>query len=342
MYLRKNEKGLNDHVSIIKAIAMILLLYGHTGVPVLSHMLSMLRMPVFVMASGYCFKDYYLEHRAQFARRRVKSLYWPFVKWSLIFLVLHNVLWLMGCYSPSIPCLSLRDMVERVPHILVMHVQEEMLGGYWFISELFFSTVIFIALSPFIKRAPLLWCGIFLAVAIVMAQFGLHLRVRATTFLSVSFYTFGYWVRGKTLSHSWITIAVLLAVVVTASLYVPGHFNRIYPRTTVLFYVIVLLGAWMIAAIAYQIMMNCPRLSRVMAYIGNRTLMILTFHMTAMRLLSYVIVKCTHQPAEQIYQAPPYVLFPVYMLVGLLVPLGYDYVSRKVKLKLKDAVAMGK
>ena len=130
MYLRKNEKGLNDHVSVIKAIAMILLLYGHTNSPFLGHMFSMLRMPVFVMASGYCFKDYYLEHRVTFAKRRVKSLYWPFVKWSLVFLLLHNVFKHIGFLSPSTPAYTWHDMLSQLPHVAVMLVVEELLVGY--------------------------------------------------------------------------------------------------------------------------------------------------------------------------------------------------------------------
>lgn len=331
MYLRKNEKGLNDHVSVIKAIAMILLLYGHTNAPFLGHMFSMLRMPVFVMASGYCFKDYYLEHRVTFAKRRVKSLYWPFVKWSLVFVLLHNVFKHIGFLDSSTPAYTWHDILSQLPHIAVMHVIEELLGGYWFIEQLFFSTIIFVALSSLIKRAPLLWCGLFLGMAVLMAIYGWHLRVRATTFLSVSFYTFGFWVRGKTLSHDWKTIVVLFLLVFIGAQFVPGHFNNIVPRTTIVFYLIVLLGAWMIAAIAYNIVVHLPRVTRVLCYIGNRTLIILTLHMTAMRALSWVLVKLNGWPAEKITAWPDYRWIPLYMLVGLAVPLAYDEFSSRVK-----------
>ena len=57
MLLRKNEHGLNDHVSVVKGIAIMLMLLGHSGMPWCGHMLSMIRMTGFVIASVDCFKD---------------------------------------------------------------------------------------------------------------------------------------------------------------------------------------------------------------------------------------------------------------------------------------------
>ena len=52
---------------------------------------NMVHMPLFFFFSGYCFKEKYLEHFFTFLRKRIKGLYWPAVKWGLLFLVLHNV-----------------------------------------------------------------------------------------------------------------------------------------------------------------------------------------------------------------------------------------------------------
>lgn len=334
MLLTKNQRGLNDHVSVVKALAIILLLYGHTNVPALSHTLSMLRMPVFALASGYCFKDYYLEHRMEFARRRVRSLYWPFVKWSLVFLLLHNALLHLGFYHHGEVSYTWRSMASALPHIAVLHTPDELLGGYWFVTELFFTTIIFAVLSPLVRRAPLAWCAAFVAVAMVLAVTGWHLRVRAATFLLTAFYTFGYWVRGRELPHGWAVIGVLAATVWAASLAVPGHVNDIHPATTPIFFLVVLLGCWVFAAVAWHIVKGWPRLSRLLCYIGNRTLIILTLHITAMRLLSWVLAQWGLRDASQVANFPPTRLFPLYMLAGLALPLLYDALASRVKQRI--------
>ena len=297
MLLRKNDHGLNDHVSVVKAIAMLLLLYGHTGVPALSHTFSMLRMPVFLMV-----------------------------------VLLHNALWHLGFYHSGTVLYNWRGMAEQLPHIAVMHVTDEMLGGYWFITELFFSTIIFVVLSPLISRCPLLWCAVLVGVAMLMETMGWHFRVRSATFLSAAFYTLGFWVRGRELSHNGWVIAALAAAVWGVSLVLPGHLNHIDPVTLPVFFVVVALGGWLMSALAWQVLTHCPKLTRVLCHIGNRTLIILTLHLTAMRALSWVLTHCGVLPAGHIAEFPPVYLFPLYMLVGLAGPLLYDALAENVKM----------
>lgn len=75
----------DEKITIAKAIAIILMVVAHAGIPhVGGAFISMFHMPLFFFVSGYCFKDKYLANPKRFAVNKVKGLYVPFVKWSLI------------------------------------------------------------------------------------------------------------------------------------------------------------------------------------------------------------------------------------------------------------------
>ena len=333
MLLKKNERGLNDHVSIVKGIAIMLMLLGHSGMPWCGHMLSMIRMPIFVIASGYCFKDYYLTHRMTFVRRRGKSLYWPFVKWSAIFVLLHNVFCYLGLYNPDELLYGWCDMLSQVPQILVMREPEPLVGGIWFVRELFFATMLFIAFSFLIKRKPLLWVAIFVAVAVTLNVMGLHFKLRDVSLMAASYYTLGYWVRGRTLRHDWWVILLLLAILATSAQFVPGNFQKMNAAWVVPNYATVMVGAWMVAAIAYHIDTHGGWLPRAIAYVGNHTLIILVMHFLSMRLVSWCIVLCTGMPKECLSHHPVIKdcvwAWPFYFVAGLMLPLAFDFVNKR-------------
>ena len=335
MLLRTSSTRHNDHFSIIKAIAMLLVLYMHSGGNVGIHTISMVALPTFFITSGLCFKDAYQEQRGRFTVRRLMSLYLPFVKWSLVFLVLHNALHAMGLYAATIPAYSLTDMLHQLPHIAMMHTTDEMVGGYWFVTELFFASLIFIALLPLIARRPLLWSVLFLAVAMVMAWQGWHLRVRATTFVATSCYTLGYWLRGRELGHHRGIIAATGAVAILTSLIVQGHINKLHAAYLPLMAVVMIAGWWCIAAIAWHLHRSNSLVSRALSYMGRRTFIVLTLHMVSIRLFSWMLMHCGFTMPNGITSQPPLWLLPIYIFIGATMPLVYDFAAQRLKHRLK-------
>ena len=87
-------------VSIAKGIAIILVVMIHARCPeLLSNWLCMIVMPAFFFMSGYCFKNKYLSDAKGYTIKRVTGIYWPYLKWSLLFLLLHNVFYYLNIYS---------------------------------------------------------------------------------------------------------------------------------------------------------------------------------------------------------------------------------------------------
>ena len=92
MKVEEEKTGHNAYISAAKGIIIILMVIGHSGAPIpLQNSIYLFHMPCFFLISGYLFKEKYLNDAKQFIYKKVKGLYYPFVKWSLIFLLLHNI-----------------------------------------------------------------------------------------------------------------------------------------------------------------------------------------------------------------------------------------------------------
>lgn len=75
-----------------KGIAIILMCIGHAYCPdALFYFIYMFHMAFFFMMSGYFFSDKNLDNPKAFVWKRITGLWVPFVKWGLIFVLLHNV-----------------------------------------------------------------------------------------------------------------------------------------------------------------------------------------------------------------------------------------------------------
>ena len=109
----------------------------------------MFHMPLFFIVSGYCFKEKYYSCPHIFAWKRIKGLWWPFAKWSLLFLFFHNLFHDIGIYSDNYGYLgngvhrySKTEIVEHAKSILFqMEGCDSLVGGFWFLKSLFFGSL---------------------------------------------------------------------------------------------------------------------------------------------------------------------------------------------------------
>ena len=145
----------NTVISICKAIAIILMVIGHAESPdVLHRFLYEFHMPVFFAAAGYFFSLKYLDDEVTIVKKRIKGLYWPFVKWSVIFLVLHNWMFDIGILNEVYG-----NEAGGVTHPYTWRQTEQCLwniltamggydqflnGAFWFFRGLFVASILYL------------------------------------------------------------------------------------------------------------------------------------------------------------------------------------------------------
>ena len=137
------SRGHNAQVSIAKALGIILMVMGHAGCPGYLHdFIYLFHMPLFFFLSAYFFRDAkVVDSAGQYVLRKFKNLYWLYIKWSIIFLLLHNLFCRIGFYDNS---LSWQELFVNVKcSVRGMWQGERMLGAYWFLISLFWESLLF-------------------------------------------------------------------------------------------------------------------------------------------------------------------------------------------------------
>ena len=149
-------------ISIAKGIAIILMVIAHAEAPGwLCQFIFEFHMPLFFITAGYFFSLKYLNDEATFVKKRIKGLYWPFWKWAVFFLIIHNWMFDLGILNEVYG-----NETGGVTHPYTWHqIQQNLwnittaMGGYdqflcgafWFFIALIFVTIAY-AIIRFIGR----------------------------------------------------------------------------------------------------------------------------------------------------------------------------------------------
>lgn len=144
--IKKRETSLD----IAKAVCIILMVVAHSGCPTyLNNFIYRFHMPCFFFISGILLSDRYLVNVKDGILKKLKAYYRPFVKWTLIFILLHNVFTSLNIYRNSY---TLQDIGVRIVRAFTMTGSEQLLGGYWFLISLTWASIGSIVLLSILKR----------------------------------------------------------------------------------------------------------------------------------------------------------------------------------------------
>lgn len=148
----------NNTISICKGIGIILMVIGHSACPAfMGRFIYSFHMPLFFIASGYFFSTKYTDDKFLFIKKRFKGLYLPFVKWSLIFLFLHNLFFkanILNARFGRSELFSFEDILKKAFNIITSmgDYEQTFLGTFWFLRALFISSILFCLLFYLIKK----------------------------------------------------------------------------------------------------------------------------------------------------------------------------------------------
>ena len=277
-------------ISISKGIAIMLMVLAHSRFSVWGNQyINMFHMPLFFFFAGYCFKEKYLHDARNFCFKRVKGLYKPYVKWSLLFLLFHNLFYHLNIYNDEYgfqgqvsSLYGLKDYMSRAIHIITsMSGNEQLLGGFWFLKSLFVGSLLaYVA----IRVSKLLLCmGAFILISVLMIAFEIHVPyfgIGGREFLSAFFFMFGYWykVKGFHFENNKIaTIPIGLGVVAVGTI-----FWQCSMGGTLIWYKVppfacsAIAGTLAIFSFSKIIASHESVITRFITYMGNNTITILT------------------------------------------------------------------
>lgn len=300
--LKPEQKNRNATIDILKGIGIILVVIGHSGCPqFLGDFISSFHMPLFLIASGVFFKEVYLDNKKDYALRKVKGIYLPFLKWSYIFLLLHNVFFALGIINASYgsssgTCakfFSLYDIAIRIPAIAftMNGFDNYLLGPYWFLRSLFLGCLLLCFCSWLVNKVVKSKAASIAIVAVFFCLMGggmTYFDVRVPYFpqggyrevMAVFFIGCGYFaarVRNY-LEKGWVALVSFILLLVCVWIH-PTSMNYastfkdwlVFPFSGICGFICVYYVSSKIATYSGT---TCNSLK----YIGTRTLYVLTFH----------------------------------------------------------------
>lgn len=345
----------NKAISIGKAICIILMVIGHSGCPtLLRNWIYTFHMPFFFFVSGYLFNNKSLDSFIPFAKKKMRGLWLPFVKWNILFILLHNLFYKLGFLNTEY---SITDFLNKIVVSLYMGEPQLLLGTFWFLQQLIRVNIIAWLLLKTINyfcnknnvsyNSTILLTNISIVI-LSIAAYGLDFRIPGVisklTIISLLFYFSGYTLklyesRIHTYIHTYIQskyfffFSMILTFI--GGIFYPFEMLTLTTNAVLPYWIIAIFGCLMIYNISIRIS-TINYLSNTIDYIGSNTLIImvlhlLTFKFTSLLLVSFNIISQDSLLAWPVPSIAKDGLWILYSIAGVCIPLIIDAILKRVR-----------
>ena len=344
----------NESVTIAKGIAIFLMVIGHSGCPIfIDNFLSMFNMPLFFILSGFCFKDKHLTNEKNYFWKKIKGFYLPYIKWSIVFLLMHNIFYKFNIYNgvygyrerPSY-IYDLNDFKSHFTNIIIsMSGHEQLLGGFWFMKAIFWGTIIFFTIRRMCKNLTINLLILLLATSFFsFFQLSIpYIGVGFVEFFAAFFIMFGHFYRNKKFTIEYnvyfniisIVVVILGSYIWKASV-VSCNFWQIIPYSAT-----AILGSLVVFNFGHILEVHQSNISkRLLIYAGKFSFNVLTWHFISFKVLSLCIILLFGLNIKRLAQFPVIDEFAnkgwwlLYSLIGITIPMigtfYYDHLKNRL------------
>ncbi len=337
----------NNTISYLKAYGIVLMVIGHCTSGIIRDIIYMFHMPLFFFVSGYCFKRSYLNNWRLFMWKKINGLYIPFVKWCLLFLLLHNIFcqfhfFDINDYTHPITPLSNKEIWQSFVNIVFfMRGQPPMIGVFWFLNTLFWGNIISYAFLKIFKHPE--WAAInTLGICLITNYEGLLIPIIMITpqtfsaaFLIIVGHIFAY--RKIRLLNIWQITTALMLIIIGYLFWKAEMSHGFYSTPRIIPYMTTAIGAvWAFYSIFKKLGNKVSvKFSNILLYIGNHTLIILALHFLVFKFVSFIIILIYNLPILRLAEYPAILEFGnkgwwiIYTIAGVAVPLVYTWCRKE-------------
>lgn len=332
----------NNFISIAKAIGIILMVAGHSGCPtIINNFLYLFHMPLFFVCSGYFFKDINNSNELTgYYKRKIIGLYYPYFKWSLFFLIFHNIFVLSNITHSNI--YDFNEYIKQILNICLMTDYEVLIRPFWFIKELLLSSILIATLSLLRKRFlttvndEILACILLFFTVLCkyyINSFSVLGNVSILT-LSIFYIYIGklYHKYEKRIKTRWTTVIVCFIIILLGSIYYIGIIDMRYTTISnvLQYFILSITGIIMVFTISKLTNIHINSNSYIY-YIGNHTMPILALNLLALKIGNLIKIHLYDLPIKSlsshtiIYDYNDY-FWILYIIIGVSFPLLIEYI----------------
>lgn len=355
----------NTSLSIAKGIAIILMCAGHAEGPgIVINFIYLFHMPLFFIAAGYFFSKKYVTDPWLFCKKRFKGLYIPFVKWSVFFLLIHNLMFKIGILNEQYgnwengvthPYTWHEGCQRLVNIVFSMGGYDEFLAGaFWFFRALLVASIVFLVLYLLLhgKHKWLGDNGTLVAIALLalgFAWFKVANNLKIVTLVQggirdtwgVFFFAMGalYRRHEHRIPKHWVLTLIYAGVILGGCfIHCHGLILNMNLQDVATIPLTGCIGFMMVHNISTWIDKHDNWLKRTLVYCGDNTLYVFIFHIISFKLVSALKIMYYGLDWGQIgchmvihHNSKTDLFWVLYAIVGTAVPLVWIYFYRKIK-----------
>lgn len=352
----------NQIVSISRSVAIMAMVLGHAFVCTkVECWVNQFDMAVFFVCAGFCFNIGYLERPLDFVKRRVVGIVVPFIFWVSVCIILHNffvrwgILAADGVYRGQDQHLySAREVLVNVGNAFLLRNSEQLLGGYWFLHDLFFVSLcaigFFLLLCRVLKKSLRvgILLGLFLSGALILLGGG------ARPIIGLFLFMIGVWMREMNVINflSRLPFYTKMSVLVVLGLLfwrmgMCGMLLSNPERMKIPEFLIASISGVILVFLVSEKLSASPCLAGILSYVGDASLTILTLHLFAFKFFSWLLLLLG--VPGRLSDFPTLPLSAIgrsgYFVVGVVLPIAfhllYKYIIRKFDENCKGRLLCG-
>lgn len=357
------EKYINNRditVDIVKGIGLVLMVMGHCGFRY-SSFIYLFHMPLFFLISGYLFDEKKVtsfQKLVIFIKRKIISLWLPYVAYNMLFHICHNLFVQIGVYTNvQVACDSVNIVLHEKLTIgqwifgaikIIMFLHEPQLGGaLWFLRDLFLANITF-GIVYFVLNCLKCNCKIkwllssVIAFGSACAGYMLSLNENLLYGLAPAISSYSLMFLGVVLKRVDLSkihtkyVGIILSTVMLLIMNKIGRVELVMNRyvNPMFLWVAVFCGWMLLYGIACRIK-KINFLSRVLITINKNAICIMAMHFLCFKIVSLLQVYIYNMPSYMLASFPTTNIkgfwWVVYSFVGVICPVFLQWTIGRIK-----------
>jgi fucose 4-O-acetylase-like acetyltransferase len=345
------ENQRSTEMDILKALAIIAVVVGHSSSPLRPY-IYLYHMPLFFFISGYLYKDESTNKPVNFVRKKIKSLYIPFLSFSFVFISLHNIFYSLHLYSDHVGYNTqyvnlyfISDFTSAYYSVLQFKPSEMLLGALWFVPALFYTNILFLIVNLVNKNLKtnsetnrlLIVTIVFIVGNLVPINFPLcpYLNISMVS-LSVFYLGFIYKKYQTYVKFNLQLVIIAFGFILLNSSYGTLEMvNQSYVNPP-FFLISSLVGIYLNLFFAKKITEMKLNINQLQ-FIGQNTFTVMALQFTAFKIVNYTQIQIYHLPIDVLAKFPIIdgsgIWWVIYSLCGILIPVGISYIIKSISIK---------
>lgn len=333
-------------IDMAKALCIILMVIGHGCCgEYMFRFIYWFHMPCFFFITGWLLKDKYINNPKQGIINKFKGIFVPCIKWSIIFILLHNLFVPLHIYDSYI---SFSDSVKKIFHVLTFgSANEPLIGPYWFLTTLLFASsysIIYLNVLSRFNRLNIKWivAGILIFLGLTFLfdarSITLHPLCFQTAFYATAFTICGYLMHKLYIEDKFKIYngyILLLAIPMILAYVMPPHYMNTAESYQIVYYFIVAFLS-IIGIYACAKYLSGIRAFNFLNTVGANTLNILALHLLSLKIVFAIYLIAVGEGLGELYDMEYRHIedFPLWIfsaIAGVTIPLAVTFAWRSLR-----------